>query len=307
MPNVSPEIWAIRRSAFQAIQAELVRHDPQAIRAPAALSGPAARQAGAVAVLPMMGPISQRADLWSMLFGGTSTECFGAMFAQAVADPNVAAIVINVDSPGGTVSGVPELAAQINAARGTKPIVAVANGMAASAAYWLASQADEIVVTPSGEVGSIGVFCAHFDESGALEQAGVKPTLISAGKYKVEGNPFGPLTDEALASIQSRVDDLYAMFTSDVAKARAMPVDRVRGRAFGEGRMLGAKRSVNSGMADRVGTLSETIGRLSTPQGRRTVRTAGSTEWRRARLEARFEPSEDLVRRIVRAERLGTI
>ncbi len=242
-----------------------------------------------------------------MLFGGTSTECFGAMFAQAVADPNVAAIVINVDSPGGTVSGVPELAAQINAARGTKPIVAVANGMAASAAYWLASQADEIVVTPSGEVGSIGVFCAHFDESGALEQAGVKPTLISAGKYKVEGNPFGPLTDEALASIQSRVDDLYAMFTSDVAKARAMPVDRVRGRAFGEGRMLGAKRSVNSGMADRVGTLSETIGRLSTPQGRRTVRTAGSTEWRRARLEARFEPSEDLVRRIVRAERLGTI
>jgi signal peptide peptidase SppA len=149
---------------------------------------------GAVAVLPLYGVVAHRMNAMNDVSapGGTSTEMFGQAFDKAMSDPNVAAIVIDIDSPGGSVEGVPELAAKIAAARGSKPIVAVANAMAASAAYWLAAAADEIVVTPSGLVGSIGVYQMHVDASEAVADEGLKVTYISAGKYKTEGNPHEP-------------------------------------------------------------------------------------------------------------------
>ena len=245
---------------------------------------PTSRASGAVAVLPLYGVIAQRAGLMTETSGGTSTEQFTRMFRSALADTQVGAIVIDVDSPGGTVNGVEELSAEIYAARGAKPIVAVANSLAASAAYWIATAADELVVTPTGEVGSIGVLAAHEDDSAHFEQQGIKTTLISAGKYKVEGNPYEPLSDEARAYLQERVSDYYDMFVGAVARNRGAGIQAVR-NGFGEGRVVGAKQAKALGMADRIDTLDDTIARLQT--GRRTrAQTRAEIDRRERRLRA---------------------
>lgn len=216
------------------------------------------QQAQGVAVLPLLGTIIPRADLLSESSGAVSVQRFTRAFRAALADPEVGGIVIDVDSPGGQVGGVAELADEIYQARGVKPVTAVANHLAASAAYWLASAAEELVVTPSGEVGSIGVFAMHQDISGYLEREGVKVDLIHAGKFKVEGNPYEALGEEARGAIQARVDEYYEMFTGDVARFRGVARQAVTS-GFGEGRVVGAETAVQLGMADRVDTLDNVI------------------------------------------------
>jgi signal peptide peptidase SppA len=244
---------------------------------------PPDRSAGSVAVLPLFGTLIPRANLITESSGGTSAERYGKAFRAALADTNVGAIVLDVDSPGGAVPGIEELSADIFKARGQKPIVAVANHLAASAAYWIATAADELVVSPSAEVGSIGVFAAHEDFSQALEQAGIKVSLIAAGKFKVEGNPYEPLGDEARAAIQSRVDEYYDSFVKAVARNRGVGVSDVR-EGFGEGRVVGAKEAVKLGMADRIGTLDETIARLARGAPRSPRGPSADLEYRQRRL-----------------------
>jgi signal peptide peptidase SppA len=145
------------------------------------------------------------------------------------------------------------------------PVTAIANTLAGSAAYWLASQADEVVVSPSGFVGSIGVFARHVDESAALAQEGLKVTLISAGDYKVEGNPYEPLSDEAQAAIQALVNETYDAFVNDVAAGRNVSAGDVLA-GFGQGRMFSAQGAVAAGLADRVDTFASTVqGLLAAP------------------------------------------
>jgi signal peptide peptidase SppA len=222
---------------------------------------PTQRVEGDIAVLPLFGVIVPRSNLMSEVSGATSAERFGATFKQLVNDSNVGAIVIDADSPGGAVTGVDELSQMIYDARGSKPIVAVANHLAASAAYWIATAADELVVTPSAEVGGIGVFAAHEDLSMALEKAGIKTTLISAGKFKTEASPYEPLTVEARAAIQQRVDEYYTTFTKAVARNRGVPAAQVRD-GFGEGRVVGVRQAISLGMADRVATMEAVIGEM---------------------------------------------
>ena len=239
------------------------------------------RMQGSVAVLPLHGIIAHRARMVDDLSGpgGTSTESFAQGLRAALADPDVKSVLIDVDSPGGSAFGVQELADEIRASRGRKPIVAVANSMAASAAYWLATAADELVVTPSGLVGSLGVFSAHEDVSKQLEQEGVKVTLISAGEYKTEGNPFEPLTDEARAEAKRMVDTYYKAFVGGVAKGRGVAMGAVEAD-FGQGRSVLAKEAVKRGMADRVGTFDAELARMvaekESPRG--DVRLAGPQE-----------------------------
>jgi len=234
---------------------------------------------GTVAILGLRGIIAHRASAFNDVSApqGTSVERFTQLFRVAMNNDDVSAILIDVQAPGGSVDGVSELANEIRAARGGKPIIAVANAYAASAAYWIAAAADELVVTPSGEVGSIGIFAAHTEFSKQDEMIGRKTTLISAGRFKVEGNPFEPLTEEAREAIQDRVDDHYAMLVSDIAKARGVKASDVRS-GFGQGRMVGAKEAVAMGMADRVDTFDNTLSRLlagrGRPRGRRAA-TAG--------------------------------
>ena len=227
---------------------------------------------GGIAVLSIRGIIAHRIEQVDEISGpgGTSVERFAQRFREAMANDAIGTIVLDIDSPGGSVDGVPELAAEILAARESKRIVAVANTLAASAAYWIGSAASEFSVTPSGEVGSIGVFAAHSDLSRRLEMQGKQVTLIHAGKYKVEGNPFEPLSDEARADVQARVDEVHAMFTKAIAKGRGVEPAAVRG-GFGEGRTLGAKAALGERMVDRIETLDEAISRL---RGRRRATRA---------------------------------
>lgn len=217
---------------------------------------------GAIAVLPFYGIAVQRTDALGEALGLLSLARFTQAFRTALADDAVGGILIDVDSPGGSVYGVAELADEIYRARARKPIAAIANSLAASGAYWVASAAREFYVTPGGEVGSIGVVTAHQDVSKALGKAGIQTTLISAGKYKTEGNPFEPLGADARQHVQARVDDYYRMFVGAVAKHRGVPEAAVR-NGMGQGRLLDAQRAKREGMVDGVATIDEVVRKLA--------------------------------------------
>jgi len=237
---------------------------------------PQQNRSGAVAVLPLRGVLSQRMNMMSAMSGGTSTELFGKMLREAVADAAISGIVLDIDSPGGSVFGVQELWQTVMNARGDKPIVAMANSMAASAAYWIATAADEIVMTPGGQVGSIGVLTAHSDLSAQLEMLGEKITIISAGKKKVDANPIEPLSESARVDLQKSVDTYYGTFLSAVAKGRGVTPSAVR-NGFGEGGMLGAAKALDEKMVDRIGTLDVAISRAGGRSGFRAIESLPET------------------------------
>lgn len=240
---------------------------------------------GSVAVLPVYGVLTHRAHAKSISTPMTSTEELSAQIRNAVADPGISSIVLDVDSPGGSVFGVQEVADTIFSLRGKKPIVGVANAQAASGAYWILSQADEVVVTPSGAVGSIGAFMVHEDRSEKYVKDGVKRTYVSAGKYKVEGNDTGPLEGDSLAYAQSMVDNFYSAFVRAVAKGRGVSVEAARGPDFGEGRMVLARQAVAGGMANRVATLDEVIAEQVKAARRAPVKAGMSAGLAAARVE----------------------
>ncbi len=261
--------WALQREVLAAHAAILAQHiaadSAPAVAVDAAAEGQAAatRTAGAqrtgngsIAVIPVVGTIMQRAGMIEMCGGGISVQTITRSLREAQADETVGQILLEIDSPGGSVYGVAELAAEI--ARSSKPVVAIANSLAASAAYWIGCAATEFYCTPSGEVGSIGVWQAHEDWSAAMEQAGIKTTLISAGKYKVEGNPYESLSAEARDFMQSRVQDYYDAFVKGVARGRKVSVEAVRS-GMGQGRVLGAQAALAENMVDGVMTFDEVI------------------------------------------------
>lgn len=223
------------------------------------------RSRGAVAVIPIHGTLATFDDPW---YGITSMVRIGAAFEAAIADKSIGAVVLHVDSPGGTVAGTTELADRIFSASGTKPIIAVADTEAASAAYWVASAADQLVVTPSGEVGSIGVWTMHQDISGMMKQRGVDVTLVSAGKYKTEGHSYASLDEEARAELQRGVDASYRDFVGAVARHRGRKPAAVE-RDFGQGRMLRARDALNAGMVDGIATFDQVLGELVNAGGYR--------------------------------------
>ncbi len=217
------------------------------------------KTADKIAVIPVRGTITQRDS-----FFGTTTELMGRQLESAVTNPEVGVIVLDVDSPGGAVLGTPELGDRIKASTQFKPVVAVANSFAASGAYWLASQAGQLAVSPSGQVGSIGVFAMHIDASKLLDDMGLKITFVSAGAHKLEGNPTEPLGDEARADMQQRIDTYYEMFTGAVASGRGVTKAEVL-KSFGQGRMFTADAAKAVGMVDRVATFDEVLAGMVKP------------------------------------------
>jgi signal peptide peptidase SppA len=262
------EMKAAGGSADDSILAGIQARNVEAAARAAAMSSAGS---GSVAVLPLFGIISHRASMMGDMSGpgGTSTERFTQQFRGALNDPNVKAIVIDIDSPGGTVDGVAELADEIFKARSKKSITAISDCTMASAAYWIGVSATELVCSPSAMVGSIGVYTSHEDLSKALETDGIGVSLISAGKYKTEGSPYAPLTEDARAAMQSMVDDYYGMFTKAVARGRGVNVSDVTG-GFGQGRMVSAQQAVSLGMADRVATLDQVLSKLGVSRGNGT-------------------------------------
>lgn len=291
---MAAELWAIEQTkleaivGFLALQASGEKFSAEEIEAKIApqTAKAVARREGAVAVIPLQGVISNRMNLMGDISsgGGASSEQLSAQLRSAIADDGVKAIILDCDTPGGNVHGTDEVSGLIAANRGGKPIVAQVNANLASAGYWIGCSCDEIVMTASSEVGSIGVYTIHDDITAALEKVGVKKTLIGAGKFKAESAPFLPLSDEALAYKQKRVDAYYGMFVDRIATGRNVDVDAVR-NGFGQGRMVGAEEAVRIGMADRIGTMQDTLARFgvgSTSTGQKTSKSFAAQREKRA-------------------------
>ena len=233
---------------------------------------------GALAVVPVMGPLTHR----PRLFGGMSMQALASQVHQLSRHPDISTIVFDMDFPGGTVAGLDELAAVIRDV--ALRTIAVSNTLMASAAYYLASVTDEIVVAPSALTGSIGTVAMHFNLAGMLEQDGVKVTMISAGKGKTDMNPFEAPSESALVHEQALVDRFFHQFVDTVAKGR-----QAAGRVVTAGmikrdwgaRIYTAEQAVEIGMADRVATLDQVVAQLAgrpAPARTRAVSAVVSTE-----------------------------
>ena len=232
-----------------------------------------------IAMLPIEGVIAKRMNLFAEISGGTSSQLMQRDFSTAMEDPLVHSIMLLIDSPGGEVSGTQEFCNEVFAARGLKPIVAVCSGMMASAAYWIASSADEVYVTADTDVvGSIGVLATHTDNSEAEAKSGKKITTIAAGKYKTIGNPHEPLSAEGRAEIQSQVDQIYTVFVNDVARNRNTSAEKVLAD-MAEGRVFIGQKAVAAGLVDGKKTTAQVFTQLQENRhqmlfGKRTSATA---------------------------------
>ena len=216
-----------------------------------------------IAVLPLRGVIAPRVNMLTSFSGGTTCDVFAMWFRAALANQAVRAIVLDVDSPGGQVRGVEELAEEIFQARAQKPLIAVANYECMSAAYWLASAAGELVASPSSEVGSIGVVRIHQETSKADELAGRTTTIMRIPEFKIEANPFEPLSADAKAHFEGLNKNTYDKFTAALARNRGVSSETAE---FGRGRYFQAPEALRLGMVDRLGTLEDVLRELSNPE-----------------------------------------
>lgn len=223
---------------------------------------------GEIAVIPIHGYISHRASIWAYMGLETSSEILGHVFDRAIKDDSVGAIVFDINSPGGTVLGLTAITDKIYNARGTKPIISVVNDLMASAAYFIGSASDEIVAGPDSETGSIGTIGVHLDWSKALETEGIKPTIIKAGKFKGEGNPYEPLSDDAKQEWQDMVDSYYETFVNTVARNRGTTNANVKS-TYGQGRVLRSDKAKSVGMIDRIATMEQVLTSLVSNKGRK--------------------------------------
>lgn len=216
-----------------------------------------------VAVVPVAGVIAKRMNLFAEISGGVSSELVGRDLRAAASDPTVKAILLHIDSPGGTVDGTQTLAQLVESVGAQKPVVAFADGMMASAAYWIGSAAGAVfAASETTQVGSIGVVATHTDVSGAEAARGIKTTEISAGKYKRIASQYGPLTDEGKAAIQEQVDTLYTIFVNDVARHRGVAADAVL-EHMADGRVFLGAEAQARGLVDGIASLESVLSRLA--------------------------------------------
>ena len=226
--KIAHEPWAIVPEYLQTLYISAI--DPREIE----LNGKQESKyimRGSVAVVPVHGALGKGLTEMDKQFFGMADylDVEDAMLAAA-ADPDVSHILMHVDSPGGTVVGLPETAAKIRGIE--KPVTAYTEGMAASAAYWLASQADNLILSESASVGSIGVYVALLDQSGWLENMGLKVNAISAGKHKLDYAGFKPLTDEARERMQANVNKWHDRFKAEATIKRDIPAANMEGQVF---------------------------------------------------------------------------
>lgn len=202
-----------------------------------------------VAVIPISGTLVHKSGYMRPTCGMTGYDGIRANLSMALEDQSVQAIMLDIDSGGGEVSGCFDLVDAIYGARGQKPIWSVLSESAYSAAYAIASAADKVIVPRTGGTGSVGVICAHVDFSKALAKEGIAVTMIHYGARKADGNEFNPLSDEALARYQADVDEMGELFVATVARNRELSVAKVRGTQATT--FLGAA-GVKIGFADAV-------------------------------------------------------
>jgi signal peptide peptidase SppA len=210
-----------------------------------------------IAVIPIQGVIESHASSL-----GTSAREIQGMLRQALGSKQVDGILFDVDSPGGVVTGVPELADEIRESKGIKPMASYNSGMMASAAYWLGAAAGDVTAAPSSQTGSIGVYTLHEDMTGFLEKEGIKLTEISRGEFKTEMAPWKALSEVAQAQLDTEVAEVYDWFIKSVAMDRKATQTAVR-EGYGRGRVLMAEDALAANLIDRVGTFDDALFRLA--------------------------------------------
>lgn len=218
--------------------------------------------AGSIAILPVYGVLAPRMNLFSEMSGGTTFEKLTGRVREAAGNKAVKTIVLDIDSPGGSVAGATEFAHELLKTRAKKPIVAQIQYTGASAAYWLASCCTEIVAAPSARVGSIGVYTSHDDISEALAKLGVKRTYLSAGEGKVDGHEAEPLSAAATDRMTASIDLAYSAFVGDVVKGRGAGMTAEKVRKEWKAHVYGSAEALALGMIDKIATLDDTLQRI---------------------------------------------
>ena len=270
LPQLFEEPWLITESGLRLVLNVASRNElfsEERVRALAARDGAPLDNARSVtvrdgvAIVPVTGPIVRHASLFDNISGACSTEMLARDFTTALEDPAVRAILLDVDSPGGEANGIAELSTDvIAAARGRKPIVAYAGGMCASAAYWIGTAADEVVVHESAWLGSIGAVIAYVDDSEAKRKIGVRTLKFISSIAPLK--QADPASEAGAQSIQSRVNQIGLLFAGAVARNRGVTLDKVLSD-FGRGDVLMGPAAVAAGMADRLGNFEDTLAALA--------------------------------------------
>lgn len=217
---------------------------------------------GNTAVVKVYGTLFPKANLLTRFSGGTSTEQLQQLLTQAANDPKIERIVLDIDSPGGSAIGNIELVEKIRDVRRVKPVIASVNGMAASAAFWIATAAEKIYASPSSMIGSLGVLIVHRESSRADEEAGIKFTVLKAGQFKADGNDREPLSEQSRATLEERINAYYDQFLSSVAANRNIS-ERVAESQFGQGKVFLAGEALRRNMIDEIATLEQLLSRGS--------------------------------------------
>lgn len=209
---------------------------------------------GFTRVIPVFGILGKHLDSMEMECGGCSIDKVSALLTAADRDPDCERIVLAFHSPGGTVTGIPELAEKIKDIGTRKAIIAYTEGQCCSAALWLASQAETFLCSPSSMVGSVGVRCMVLDQSGRLAKEGIKAESITSGKFKDMGANHRPMTDEERAMMQARVDGIGKAFRAALTASRSIAAEDMEGQVFS------GEEAVAKGFADGLANdLSEVL------------------------------------------------
>lgn len=258
-------LWAMEPIAFAALRELVARTDFGAhMAAPvrkleSGIVPEPAKGGKTVARINVVGPLMKSAGS----FGGTSTVQLRRDIRQAAADPQFSGIMLAIDSPGGTVAGTMELGDEVRAARRQKPVHAFVDGMAASAAYWVASQADAVWARNAmAHVGSIGTYYSVVDSSQAAEREGVKVHLFTTGPLKGIGAPGVPVTDDQVAHLREWVDELQAHFDDAVRKGRGLSAAELA--AVRSGEVFPATRALGKRLIDGIKTEDQVVNALAT-------------------------------------------
>ncbi|UCE07798.1 MAG: signal peptide peptidase SppA [bacterium] len=216
-----------------------------------------------IAIIPIHGIVAKRMNLFTKISGGVSTQLVGQDIQTALDDSAIKGILLDIDSPGGTVDGTQELANMIFEGRARKPIIAFTDGLMASAAYWIGSAADKVYISgDTPHIGSIGVVAAHIDYSAYEKKIGIKTTEIYAGKYKRIASQYKPLSEEGKQTIQDRVDYIYSIFVDQVGRNRGVSSETVL-KNMADGKIFIGRQAITAGLVDGITTFSQAINGLA--------------------------------------------
>lgn len=218
---------------------------------------------GSVGIIRVLGSLVNRGAYVGASSGVTSYEGLEHQMREAAADDSITSVIVDMNSSGGEAAGMFSVAKAMADLRAVKPVVVVVNETCASAAYGIASQASEIVISETSFVGSIGVVMTHVDASAKLEKDGLKVTMIHEGKHKVDGNPFEPLADGVLERFKADAGYFYSMFVSLVAHGRGDRTTEEQARAT-EARVYIGQHAIDAGLADRMASFRDVLAELTT-------------------------------------------